>query len=89
MPPPQQHGIRAASATYTAAQGNARSLTHRARPEIEPATSSFLVEFINHCATTGTPVLEEISIGVDLPVMFLKIAVLYKTKVTNIIEVLH
>jgi len=27
------------------------------RPEIEPATSRFLVGFINHCATTmGTPI---------------------------------
>ena len=27
-PEPQQHGIRAASATYTTAHGNAGSLTH-------------------------------------------------------------
>ena len=40
--------------TYTT-HGNARSLTHRARPGIEPATSWFLVGLVNHCATTGTP----------------------------------
>ena len=57
MPWPQQHGIRAASATYTTAHGNARSPTHCATPGIEPATSSFLVGFINHCTRTGTPAL--------------------------------
>jgi len=40
------------SATYTTAQGNTRSLTHSA---IEPAASWFLVGFVNHCATMGTP----------------------------------
>ena len=55
-PQPQQRGIQAASATYTTAHGNARSLTHGARPGIEPATSRFVVGFINHYATTGTPV---------------------------------
>ena len=39
---------RLQSATYTAAQGNAGSLTHSARPRIEPATSWFLVGFVNH-----------------------------------------
>ena len=34
---PQQHQIQASSATYTAAWGNARSLTHWARPGIKPA----------------------------------------------------
>ena len=42
-------GIRAASATYTTAHGNAVSLTHWARPEIEPTTSWFLVDsFLLH-----------------------------------------
>ena len=36
---PQQRRIRAASATYTTAHGNATSLTHWARPGIEPASS--------------------------------------------------
>ena len=54
-PQPQQHGIRAVSATYTTAHGNTRSLTHWVRPWVKPATSWFLVGFVNHCATTGTP----------------------------------
>ena len=48
MPEPQKLGIRAVSATYGTAHGNARSLTHCARPGIEPATSWFLVGFVNH-----------------------------------------
>ena len=40
---------------YSTAHGNAGSLTHWARPGIEPATSWFLVGFINHWATKGTP----------------------------------
>ena len=48
-------GIKAESATHTTAHGNTGSLTHWARPGIEPATSWFLVGFVNHCATTGTP----------------------------------
>ena len=55
IPEPQQHQIRAASATYTTAHGNAWSLTHRVRPRIEPATSLFLVGFAHHWATMGTP----------------------------------
>ena len=43
------------SVTYTTAHGNARSLTHLASPGIVPATSWFLLGFINHCAMTGTP----------------------------------
>ena len=46
-PQPQQCRIRAASVTYTAAQGNAGSLTHWARPGIEHTTSWFLVGFVS------------------------------------------
>ena len=53
QPEPQQCGIWAAPATYTTAHGNAGSLTHWARPGIKP--SWFLVGFVNHWATTGTP----------------------------------
>ena len=49
---------RATSATYTTAHGNARSPTQWARPGIKPSTSRFLVGFINHRATTGTPHLK-------------------------------
>ena len=55
IPQPQERGIRVTSATYATAHGNAGSLTHWARPGTEPATSWFLVTFINHCATMGTP----------------------------------
>ena len=37
------------SETYTTAHGNAGSLTHWARPGIEPSTSWFLVRWVNHC----------------------------------------
>ena len=51
MPEPQQCGIRATSATYTTAHINAESLTHWARPGMEPGPSWFLVGFVNHCTT--------------------------------------
>ena len=44
-PQPQQHQIRATSATYTTAYDNAGSLTHCMKPGIEPSTSWFLVRF--------------------------------------------
>ena len=49
MPQPQQeqHQIWASSVTYTTAHGNTRSLTHQARPGIEPTTSWFLVRFVS------------------------------------------
>ena len=46
MPQPQQHQIRAMSATYATAYSNAGSPTHWARPGIEPAFSWILVGFI-------------------------------------------
>ena len=47
--------ISAASAIYTTAHGNARSLTHWARPGIEPAISWMVTSKIRfHCTTTGT-----------------------------------
>ena len=46
-----------ASATYTTAHSTTESLTHWARrPGIKPTTSWFLVRFVNHWATTWTPV---------------------------------
>ena len=41
--------------TYTTAHGKARFFTHWVRPGIEPETSWFLLGFINHWATMGTP----------------------------------
>ena len=55
MPQPQQCRIWAASATYTTAHGNAGSLTHWVRPGIKLKTLWFLVGFVNHEATMGTP----------------------------------
>ena len=49
--------IGAVAAGLHHSHGNAGSLTHGARPGIEPATSWFLVGFVNHCATMGTPLL--------------------------------
>ena len=45
-PQPQQQWIRAMSANYTTSCGNAGSLTHWARPEIEPTSSWILVRFV-------------------------------------------
>ena len=47
--------IRAESSTHTTSHGNARSLTHWARPGIEPKSSWMLVRLVNHRATMGTP----------------------------------
>ena len=46
-PQPQQHGIRATSATYASGCGNAGSLTHWARPEVEPSSSRTLCWVLN------------------------------------------
>ena len=43
------------SATYTAAHGNAGSLTHWSRPGIKPAFSWVIVEFLTCWTATGTP----------------------------------
>ena len=45
-PQPQQHQIRAVSATYTGAHGNARCLTHWTGPGIKPTSSWILVGFV-------------------------------------------
>ena len=42
----KQQGICAVSATCTTAHGNARSLTHRVGPGIEPVSSWILVGFV-------------------------------------------
>ena len=54
-PQPQKCQIWATSANYTTAEGNTRSLTHRARPRIKPISSCILVGFVNHWATMGNP----------------------------------
>ena len=55
-PETQQHTIQVTSVTYTAAHCNARSLTHWARPGIEPTSLWMPVRFVNCWATKGTPV---------------------------------
>ena len=45
-PQPQQHQIQASSLTYTKAHGNPGSLTHWARPGIEPVSSWILIGFV-------------------------------------------
>ena len=54
-PQPQQWQIWAMSATYTIADGNARSLTHWGRPGIEPTSSWVLTGLLDHWVTKGTP----------------------------------
>ena len=41
--------------TYITAHGSSRSLTHCARPGIEPASSWIVGRICFHCATMGTP----------------------------------
>ena len=47
VPQPQQCGIQVTSASYTTVRSSARSLTHWARPGIEPAICWFLVKFVS------------------------------------------
>ena len=54
MPQPWQHRIQAVSATYITVHSNARSLTHWARPGIQPESSWILVRFVNRWDTKGT-----------------------------------
>ena len=54
-PQPQQHQIRAVSATDTTAHSNTGTLTHWEGPGNEPTFSWMPVGFINHWAATGTP----------------------------------
>ena len=54
--------IWTASATYTAAQGNARSLTHWVRPGIKPISSWILVRFVT---TKPQQELPELSLLLD------------------------
>ena len=53
--PKAYEGCQARGLIRTVAAGNARSLTHWARPEIEHATSWFLVRCTSTGITTGTP----------------------------------
>ena len=50
--------IGVTSVTYAKACGNTGSLTHQARPGIEPTCSWILVGFLTYWATTATPSVE-------------------------------
>ena len=52
----QQCQIQAVSSIYTTAHSNSGSLTHCARPGIEPASSWILGGLLNHLAKTATSV---------------------------------
>ena len=52
--------------TYTTAHGNTRSLTHWARPGIEPTTSWFLVGFVYDALQWELPHMGLIS---DIPAL--------------------
>ena len=52
-PQPQHPRIRAASVTYTTAFSNGRSLTHQARPEIEPESSWRPCQVLNPLSHNG------------------------------------
>ena len=54
-PQPQQGRIRDMSVTYPTAHGNARCLTHWARPELKPSSSQILVRVVSYWAMKGTP----------------------------------
>ena len=54
-PQQQQHRILAVSVTYTTAHSNAGSLTHWARPGVEPSSLWILVRFFTCWDTAGTP----------------------------------
>ena len=54
---PWQHQLQAASATYTTVHGNARSVTHWARPGIETLSSQRQHWILNPLATMRTPIL--------------------------------
>ena len=55
IPQPRQHGIQAASETYTTAHGNTRSLTPWRRPGIEILILMDTSRICFHWAAVGTP----------------------------------
>ena len=65
MPQPQQYQIQATSATYTTAHGNARSLTHWARPGTKAMFSWILVRFVS-----AEPRWELLKFGLAMVVQF-------------------
>ena len=64
-PQQQQHQKQATSAAYTAACGNAGSLTHGARPGIEPASSWTLCQVLNPLSHNENPRVKLLRWGVS------------------------
>ena len=62
-PQPQQHSIRAISATYATAHSNARSPTHWMRPGMEPASSWILVGFVSVAPQWELPIYGVLRFG--------------------------
>ena len=58
--------IGAAAACLHHSHGNARSVTHWARPGIEPASLWMLARFLTHWSTTGTPIMDVLNSGAML-----------------------
>ena len=58
------HQIWAMSVIYTRAHGNTRSLTHWARPGIEPASSWILVRFVSVLPQQELPLILFLKFGV-------------------------
>ena len=54
-PEPQQHPIQASVFDLHHSSGKSRMLNPLSKARIKPATSWFLVGFVNYWATTGTP----------------------------------
>ena len=76
-PQPLQCRIWARSAPYTIAHHSTGSLTHCARPGIEPTSSLILVRFVNRWATGGPPTLPLSCWNCFYPVRFLSEWMLY------------
>ena len=49
MPQAQRHEIQVMSVTFTTAHSKAGSLTHQARPGIEPTSPWILIAFVSLC----------------------------------------
>ena len=73
-PQPRRHGIQARSATYTKVPGNARSLTHEARPGVKPTSSWILVGFV--AAEPWRELLIFLNVKLTLPNDYLSIYLL-------------
>ena len=79
MPQSQHRGIKASSVTYTTAHGNARSLTHWARPGIEPKSSWILVGFVTTEPQQNSSLLTVLILLLSHPVLRIRFQNLLST----------